>query len=348
VTLYTSRRSEFMFTRILVPLDGSPYAAEALPFAARIARASGAELLLAAVFDTGVLYPAYFGPVPLPQSEIDEQFAAFDAYLRQLTSDPEVQGIAVRTTVLSGPTALTLLAAIEDERIDLVALNSHGRHGVARWWLGSVAEYLTRSSPAPLLILRQPTGAAEDARFETPWHAVIGLDGSAYAEEALAPTIQIAQALSGTQSAQIQLARVVHPVSDLDDLGRALTDTVQARAAHAELAREARRELETVSDRLRAESSAAQITRTVVEYPDPAAALINLAERPQDKAALEGHPHVLLGVATHGRTGLARWTVGSVAARILEGSHTPLVVVRPAAIAAQQRANREQADATPQ
>jgi nucleotide-binding universal stress UspA family protein len=84
-----------------------------------------------------------------------------------------------------------------------------------------------------------------------------------------------------------------------------------------------------------------------VKYPDPAVALINLAERSHDEAALEEYPHVLLGLVTHGRTGLARWTVGSVAARILEGSHTPLMVVRPAAIAAQQRANREQADATP-
>ena len=146
-----------MFTRILVPLDGSPYAAEALHLAARIARTTGAELLLTAVFDTGVFYPAYFGPIPLPQSTIDEQFAAFDTYLRELASRPETHGIAVRTTVLSGLTALTLLATIEDERIDLVVLNSHGRHGVARWWLGSVAEYLTRSSPAPLLILRQPS-----------------------------------------------------------------------------------------------------------------------------------------------------------------------------------------------
>lgn len=335
-----------MFTRILVPLDGSPYAAEALPFATRIARASGAELLLVAVFDTGVLYPSYFGPIPLPQSTIDEQFAAFDAYLRELASRPETHGIAVRTTVLSGLTALTLLATIEDERIDLVVLNSHGRHGVARWWLGSVAEYLTRSSPAPLLILRQPPRAGEDTRedprAETPWHAVIGLDGSAFAEEALAPTIQIAQALSGDQDAPIHLAQVVHPLSEPDDLGQILTDTVQAHAAHAELVRQARTELETVADRLRAQYPSAQITRTVVESPDPAAALINLAEQPQDEATPGGHLHTLLGVATHGRTGLARWTVGSVAARVLEGSHTPLVVIRPAAIAAQQRTTREQ------
>ncbi len=340
-----------MFTRILVPLDGSPYAAEALPFAARIARATGAELLLAAVFDTGVLYPAYFGPVPLPQSMIDEQFAAFDTYLRQLASDPDLQGIAVRTTVLSGLTALTLLATIEGERIDLGVLNSHGRHGVARWWLGSVAEYLARSSPTPLLILRQPPTASEDTRedtkVETPWQAVIGLDGSAFAEEALAPTIQIAQALSGDQDAPIHLAQVVHPVSEPDDLGQILTDTLQAHAAHAESVRQARSELETVADRLRAQYPAAHITRTVVESPDPAAALINLAERSQDEAMPGGHLNTLLGLATHGRTGLARWTVGSVAARVLEGSHTPLVVIRPTAIAAQQRATREQTGATP-
>jgi nucleotide-binding universal stress UspA family protein len=101
---------EVKFRRILAPLDGSPYAAEALPFAARIARASGAELLLVAVFDTGVLYPSYFGPVPLPQSTIDKQYAAFETYLRDLASRPELHGIAVRVSVVSGLTALTLLA----------------------------------------------------------------------------------------------------------------------------------------------------------------------------------------------------------------------------------------------
>jgi nucleotide-binding universal stress UspA family protein len=332
-----------MFSRILVPLDGSPYAAEALPFAARIARASGAELLLTAVFDTGVLYPSYFGPVPLPQSAIDEQFAAFDTYLRELASRPDLQAIAVRTSVQSGLIALTLLATIERERIDLVVLNSHGRHGVARWWLGSVAEYLSRSSPAPLLTLRQAPGTGEELRAETPWHAVIGLDGSAFAEEALAPTIEIAQALSQEQATQIQLVHVVHPVSEPDDLGQILTDTVQA---HAELVRQARSELETVADRLCAQYPSAQITHTVVESPDPAAALINLAEQSQHEATPGGYTHTLLGLATHGRTGLARWTVGSVAARILEGSQVPLVVVRPAAIAAQQRTAGEQVGAS--
>ncbi|HEY7094670.1 MAG TPA: universal stress protein [Ktedonobacterales bacterium] len=335
-----------MFTRILTPLDGSPSAAEALPFAARIAHASGAELLLTAVFDPGVLYPSYFGPVPLPQSAIDEQFAAFDTYLRALTSRPDLQGIAARTSVLSGRAALTLLATIEEERIDLVVLNSHGRHGLARWWLGSVAEYLARSSPAPLLILRQPADGGADAKVAAPWQAVIGLDGSAFAEEALAPTIQVAQALSGEQAAQIYLVRVVHPVSEADDLGLILTGTVQAHVAHAELVREARTDLETVADRLHTEYSSTQFTRTVVEDADSATALITLAERSTDGATPGGQTHKLLGLATHGRSGLARWTVGSVAARVLEGSHTPLVVVRPAAIAAQQRMTREQTDAT--
>lgn len=334
-----------MFTRILVPLDGSPYAAEALPVAARIARASGAELLLVAVFDTGVLYPAYFGPVPLPQSTIDEQFAAFDTYLHDYANRPDMQEIAVRTTVLSGPTALTLLSIIEGEHIDLVALNSHGRHGVARWWLGSVAEYLTRASPAPLLILRQPPDADKDASEEAPWQAVIGLDGSAFAEEALAPTIQVAQALGGAQGAQIHLAHIIQPVSESDDLGRLLTDKVPAHEAHAEWMRQARSELNAVADRLHAQYPLARITQTIVEHGDPAAALIALAER-SPSAAAGGPAHTLLGLATHGRTGLARWTVGSVTAHVLEGSRAPLVIVRPAAIAAQQRTTRERVDAT--
>jgi nucleotide-binding universal stress UspA family protein len=172
------------------------------------------------------------------------------------------------------------------------------------------------------------------------------LDGSALAEEALAPTIQIAQALSGKQETQALLVRVVHPFSEPDDLERLLTDTLHARAAHADWAHEAQTEPEAVADRLRAQYPSAQISCTVVESPDPATALIDLAEKAQDGATLGAFPHMLLGVATHGRTGLARWTVGSVAARVLEGSHTPLVVVRPAAIAAQQRRAREQTGAT--
>jgi nucleotide-binding universal stress UspA family protein len=252
--------------------------------------------------------------------------------------------VSVSTDLLTGPTAVTLLNAIETGAFDLVVMNSHGRGGFARWLLGSVAEHLVHYATVPLLILRDSSQATATPAMasEDIWPAVVGLDGSALAEEALALTIQVLQALNAGGRRRLHLVRVERPLADADELERILGTPEQRQAAHALVLREAATALEAVAQRLTVQHPELQVTAAVIEHSDPAAALIDLAEHPSGWVTSQvGTTHVLIGIATHGRTSLARWTLGSVTYRVLEGSQVPVLVVRPRAIAQQQQAELE-------
>jgi nucleotide-binding universal stress UspA family protein len=333
-----------MFKRIMVPLDGSEYAAWAIPLAARIARTTAAQVVLTCVFDDRIVYLPSFGPVPVSQAVVDAQYDALRAGLAEQARQPALAGVSVSTELLNGPIAATLLTAIETEQIDLVVMNSHGRGGMERWLLGSVAEHLVHHATVPLLILRATTEAtpSSPATSELAWDALVGLDGSAFAEEALAPTAQVMQALNGSGRGRLRLIRVARSLSEADDLEPVLGGPEQMRAAHELALYEAAAGLDTVAQRLRTQYPTLEISETVVEHRDPAAALIDLAgQLATEPNTPERSRAVLIGIATHGRGALARWTLGSVAYRVLEGSNVPVLIVRPKAIAQQQQAARE-------
>jgi nucleotide-binding universal stress UspA family protein len=181
-------------------------------------------------------YAPSFGPVPVPQSTIDDQYAVLRAHLSAVASHSALSGLSVGTEVLTGPAAVTLLGAIETGQIDLVVMNSHGRAGVVRWLLGSVAEHIVHYATVPLLILRERDSAgaiqnsataAGDLTVATSWRALVGLDSSALAEEALAPTVSVLQALSGTGRSRLHVVHIERPLSDADDLEPVLGSTEQ-------------------------------------------------------------------------------------------------------------------------
>jgi len=133
--------------RILVPLDGSALSAEALPLAADFARAFGAELILLHVIE-----PADDGASPKARAEALE-------LLEQ--SARRLEGLPVRTHVATGSPALGILEASDAERVDLVAMTTHGRSGISRWAFGSTAEDVVRHARAPLLIVHAQPAAAQ-------------------------------------------------------------------------------------------------------------------------------------------------------------------------------------------
>jgi nucleotide-binding universal stress UspA family protein len=228
-------------------------------------------------------------------------------------------------------------------------MNSHGRSGIARWVLGSVAEHVVHHATVPLLVLRElaPDEAAP-AAAPAAWQGIVALDGSPLAEAALGPAIALLQALASPASAMLRLVRVIQPLSEADDLAPVVGDTSAIHAAHAQIRHEASAYLERITHDLRTQYAGLRVSHLLVESRDPAGALIDTAEQTK----LEGHADqgptstVVLGMATHGRSGIARWTLGSVTHRVLEGSHVPLLIVRPPAIAAQQSTRDEMQQAS--
>jgi nucleotide-binding universal stress UspA family protein len=144
-----------MFTRIVVPLDGSPLAETALPEATELARLSGAEIRLVRVIDfTMTEKHGAFGLALeyAPQQFFDVELEEAETYLRETADRLRGAGLTVSSEVTRGRVALVLANYCKPG--DAVVMASHGRGGLSRWFLGSVAEDLVRKSTVPVMLVR--------------------------------------------------------------------------------------------------------------------------------------------------------------------------------------------------
>jgi nucleotide-binding universal stress UspA family protein len=174
-----------MCSKIMVPLDGSRFSEQSLRYAYQVAGHMGAQLHLVKVH----MPVALAGDVFAGSLQIDRvSKAAEEAYLLE-TRERYVQTEAV-TAVLKGPVVDALRSYIDDQGIDLVIMTTHGRGGLSRAWLGSVADQLVRRVNVPILLLRPQKGEATrpGPRFDLD-RVVIPLDGSKEAERAIAPAV---------------------------------------------------------------------------------------------------------------------------------------------------------------
>ena len=138
-----------MFRRILVPLDGSARAEQALPIAARIARASGGSVMLLHVLTATREFGPSLGQAALQHEVIDAALADATTYLSKAAQAHSLVGVETKVAVLSGPEALTILATAKEQQSDLILIASHGATGFKRWALGSVAQKVARESLCP-------------------------------------------------------------------------------------------------------------------------------------------------------------------------------------------------------
>lgn len=144
-----------MYSKILVPLDGSPRAEAILPHVVALARALSAEVVLAQVIEPLPQVTAPGEPVPaLPVAAIHELTAAAEAYLSGIAGQLGQQGLRVRSLVPYGPVVEQIIAAAEQAGVDLIAIASHGRGGLAQLFYGSVASALLQRAGRPLLMVR--------------------------------------------------------------------------------------------------------------------------------------------------------------------------------------------------
>lgn len=154
-----------MYQRIVVPLDGSELAEEALPDAERMARLTGAPILLLRVVDLTQL--PWYGQFGMSMEYVaSEQVILGDAdqattYLGTVAERIAAAGLAVTTEVRRGLTSRALIEATEPG--DLIVMASHGRSGMTRWFLGSVAEEILRHATVPVLLIKAGEAAAAEA-----------------------------------------------------------------------------------------------------------------------------------------------------------------------------------------
>jgi nucleotide-binding universal stress UspA family protein len=321
-----------MFAHILVPLDGSPRAERALIVAARLARANSSAITLVRVVQEPISYAASMDPAATAiQSEIDTGLTQASQYLNQVAHSAVLEGIPVEQQTLVGSVANTILSVAESAGSDLIIICSHGYTGITRWALGSIAEKIARHAPMPVLILREggPIPANSHLDATQPFCALVPLDGSSMAKAALEPAAELIAALAAPTQARLHLMRVVaSPATSTKDLER---------EERWQQLQRAKTYLDATLQHIREGFVAPAVKRlgltlswSVAIDTDVAGAILQTAENGEEitGAGIFG-PCDLIAIATHGRSGLQRWVLGSVTERILHASRRPVLIVRP-------------------
>jgi nucleotide-binding universal stress UspA family protein len=305
-----------MFKKMLVPLDGSKLAASALPTALFMAKATdGLILLLRVPVYQKTRLPekvtAVYNRLRPPEEKqwVQQRVERYLKSVRQLALGQEINFEAL---VVDGDPASVIVDTAESEEIDLIIMSTHGRGGLARWWLGSVTEKVLRATNRPILIVRSEA---------LPTRTLVTLDGSAAAEEALAPAQTMAR-LFGTP---LTLLRVLEPL-EADEEDEADSETNLPAAEIAELSdrvMQARREeaatyLADMKTGL-AVTEEMVVETAVVEGP-PAPTILNFIEENQID---------LIVMSSHGQSAAARWAYGSVTEKVIHAAEQSVLVVRP-------------------
>ena len=141
-----------MYERILLPLDGSPVAEQALPYAVAQAKRFGAELILLRVVEP---FPHVRGLSAGDLSRIKRQTAEWSrTYLERLAHRVREEGIAVQTGTVEGQPNLAILEFSETKQVDLIVICTRGRSGLSRWLMGSIADRVVRGARTPVLLVR--------------------------------------------------------------------------------------------------------------------------------------------------------------------------------------------------
>ncbi len=323
-----------MYSHLLVPLDGSERAERAVTVAERIARSNGSRITLLQVISLPLPIGAPYDTAALSAYSIEQSEAEASNYLTRVAGWPLLSGVQVETAVVTGAPALAILDVAREKGTDLIVIGSHGRTGASRWVLGSVAEHIARQSPVPVLLLREqgPSPSHLHPDPEQPLRILVPLDGSPFAESALAPAAELLLALAGREPGQaswdgraaLHLTLALPPY-DMDREN--LPDTFALDGAREYLRRTA--------DRLRDSYPQVHVSWSVSSGLDVAEALLRVAETGESaEGAAPATRCDLIVMATHGRSGIARWALGSTTERVLHGTKLPLLVVRPAAVAA--------------
>ena len=144
-----------MFNHILVALDGSECSRKALDMAVRLAKEQGARCTVCTVVD---VVRAAASMTFATGDLVNQWIATLNEDARRIESEAIAKyadsGVAIETKVLEGYPSSSLLDVAKNENADLIVMGSHGRTGLKRLWLGSVAESVVQEATIPILIVR--------------------------------------------------------------------------------------------------------------------------------------------------------------------------------------------------
>jgi nucleotide-binding universal stress UspA family protein len=297
------------WANVLVPLDGSALAEQALEIAASLAHRTHATLHLATV------------QVPTPAAVDDSEDGPHGTSTgREVRQDVRqylavkaeqlaiTHGVRFTCAVLHGSPAEALADYVRAKDISLVVMTAHGRSGVSRCWLGSVADRLVRRVTAPVLLLR-PAGRPLPQRF---YRLLVAVDGSAGSRDVVAQAVALGSLARDTEYALVEVVEPPAPALH-EPSPHPGPDPVRAPVRQREAAAQ---DLERLAAQLRKRGAA--VTAQVVVAERVGERLIELA----DSLGSD-----LIVVGTQRPRAVERPLLGSVADKVLRGATQPILLV---------------------
>jgi nucleotide-binding universal stress UspA family protein len=233
---------------------------------------------------------------------------SMEIYLQHQQHQLADQHYAVQIHVIDGDAAQGILEVAAATGADLVVMTTHGRAGMARWILGSVAERVMQNAEQPVWLVREDTRVIPLSELH---RILVPLDGSTEAERALA----LAQRVAQEAHAELVLLRVV-PELDETNQRMLFENETAARAALEKWQSSAQHYLTELAQQMTQEGIP---THLHIGFGDPAQAVL-------DAANTENVDCIVM--ATHARRGFDRLLYGSVAASVLHRCNCPLLLVR--------------------
>jgi nucleotide-binding universal stress UspA family protein len=309
-----------MIRKLLVPLDGSGFGEETLPYAARIARSAGTPIDVAHVHvphpPDHLLSNTQYQYEGVDMLEYDHQDREAETlYLGSMADRlARASGQEAHPVLLEGLVTESLTDYLKGEEPGLIVMSTHGRTGLSRAWLGSVADAMVRNASWPVLLVRpvesrNGNGTAQaEPSLET---VLVPLDGSSRSERILEPAEEMARHLG----ARIRLLQIV-PASRLQ--GTRILPVAVSEVNESK--RRAREYLEGLAESLGRRG--VEVSVMVEDDPQPALAILEVAEREEFD---------LIAMATRGRSGVRRAVLGSVADKVVRGAEIPVLLLGPGA-----------------
>jgi nucleotide-binding universal stress UspA family protein len=301
-----------MVKTILVPLDGSPTAEHVLPLARFLARGLSAKIELMSVIDLVELAHNVSAAENLFLDTLAQDEARRRGeYLAQVAQS--FAGAEFRCHAERGKAENAIIEAAAAEPECMIAMATHGRSGLNRWLLGSVAEKVLCGTSNPLLLVRSMEAAVTEKESSLK-SIVVPLDGSALAETILPTVVDFAKKLG----LEVILLRVFHiPYGVYDGGGSSAIDLERLVAgiesAVQEYLEEKRAALQTAGlERVSIASKHGMGADEIIEFS-------------------RNRPDTLIAMCSHGRSGLKRWVLGSVAETVARHAANPVLTFRASA-----------------
>lgn len=297
-------------TKILVTLDGSPVAEAVLPYVRLLAARLRIPIELISVIDLTELARSAAACESLFLDQLaEDETRRRRQYLEKFA--PSFANGQIDCRILKGNPESSIVEYAAQNPAAMIAMATHGRSGLNRWLLGSVAEKVLRSTGNPLLLIRSSTPTAVTEQQVTIQSFMVPLDGSALAESVLPPVSELAKKLD----AEMVLFRAYNIPPGFYDAGGGFAIDLDRLLAQTEA------DVLTYLEEKKAALKKAGVGSVTIASRQgyDADEIINYAGNRPDR---------LIAMCSHGRSGVRRWAVGSVAETVVRHCSSPILVFR--------------------